>query len=359
MNTDSNLNVAILADDLTSAADGAAPFVARGRAAIVGRGRPPHQKATVAAVDCASRSTTDGEAARRVAELTARLADREVIYKTVDSTLRGHVMAELEACFKASGRQTLVFAPAFPAAGRTTIGGIQLVDGVPVADSVYGRDPVHPARCSALADFVPACIKNAVLLDAASQEELDSQIAALPDPASILWAGSPGMASALAQRFANAKTPVEERPNIDGDVLVVVGSANPRSHRQADRLAQTGAEMRGVMLLRGPVTWDDSPAAVLRRIAVKAAQLLHKQTFDVLIATGGDTMEAILDRLNVREFEVLQELDPGFPLGRAKLDNGRALLLAMKAGGFGDDDALHRAVMKLRGDTAFLVKAPV
>lgn len=31
----------------------------------------------------------------------------------------------------------------------------------------------------------------------------------------------------------------------------------------------------------------------------------------------------------------------------------------MKAGGFGDDDALHRAVMKLRGDTAFLAKAPV
>ena len=357
MHTDSNLKVAILADDLTSAADGAAPFVARGRAAIVGRGQPPHQKATVVSVDCASRSTTDREAARRVAELTARLADREVIYKTVDSTLRGHVMAELEACFKASGRQTLVFAPAFPAAGRTTIGGIQLVDGVPVADSVYGRDPVHPARCSALADFVPACIKNAVLLDAASQEELDSQIAAIPDPASILWAGSPGMASALAQRFANATTPVEERPNIDGDVLVVVGSANPRSHRQADRLAQTGAEC--VMLLRGPVTWDNSPAAVLRRIAAKAAQLLHKQTFDVLIATGGDTMEAILDRLNVREFEVLQELDPGFPLGRANLDNGRALLLAMKAGGFGDDDALHRAVMKLRGDTAFLAKAPV
>lgn len=359
MHTDFNHSVAILADDLTSAADGAAPFVARGRTAIVGRGRPPRQTGTVVAVDCASRSAIGGEAATRVADLTARLAGRDVIYKTVDSTLRGHVMAELEACFKASGRQTLVFAPAFPAAGRTTIGGIQLVDGVPVAESVYGRDPVHPARHSALADFVPACVKNAVLLDAVSQEELDSQIAALPDLASILWAGSPGMASALARRLVPAATPVASPPTMDGDILVVVGSANPRSHRQAERIAQMGGEMRGLTLLRGPSESEDHPAAVLRRIATEAAQMLHQGSFDVLLATGGDTMEAILDRLDVREFEVLQELEPGFPLGRATWDNGRALLLAMKAGGFGDDDALRRAVAKLRRSTKPLEKASV
>jgi len=68
-----------------------------------------------------------------------------------------------------------------------------------------------------------------------------------------------------------------------------------------------------------------------------------------LIATGGDTMEAVLDLLDVHAFEILQELDPGFPLGRARLADGRAFLLAMKAGGFGTDDALVRAVAKMRG----------
>jgi uncharacterized protein YgbK (DUF1537 family) len=67
-----------------------------------------------------------------------------------------------------------------------------------------------------------------------------------------------------------------------------------------------------------------------------------------LIATGGDTMEAVLDLLDVHEFEILEELDPGFPLGRARLADGRAFLLAMKAGGFGTDDALVRAVARLR-----------
>src|SRR4249920_3312796 len=115
MRTESNPSIAIVADDLTSAADGAAPFVARGRAAVVGRSRPPRQACAVVAVDCGSRSASRLEAAARVADVTARLAGHDVLYKTVDSTLRGHVTAELEACFQASGRRTLVFAPAFPA----------------------------------------------------------------------------------------------------------------------------------------------------------------------------------------------------------------------------------------------------
>ena len=136
MRTDHSHSVAIIADDLTSAADGASPFVAPGRAAIVARGRPSPRECAVLAVDCGSRSASRSEAATRVAEATARLAGRDVLYKTVDSTLRGHVTAELQACFKASGRKTLVLAPAFPAAGRTTVGGIQLVDGVPVSETV-------------------------------------------------------------------------------------------------------------------------------------------------------------------------------------------------------------------------------
>jgi D-threonate/D-erythronate kinase len=271
-----------------------------------------------------------------------------VLYKTVDSTLRGHIADELEACFAASGRESLVFAPAFPQAGRTTVGGIQLVDGVPVSESVYANDPVHPARHSALADLVPDSIKNVTLLNAVTQDELDSQIASIGDPESILWVGSPGMAAALSRRFAPARTMPTMPPLVDrlsGDVLVVIGSANPRSHIQADRLR----DANGVMLLQAPRARERNAAEVLRRIAEHAQRELQGTRFGALIATGGDTMEAVLDLLEVGEFEILQELDPGFPLGRATLGDGRSLLLAMKAGGFGSDDALERAVARIRG----------
>ena len=155
MRTNHQPNIAVLADDLTSAADGAAPFVARGLTASIGRGQLPRQAAAVVAVDSGSRSATSSQAFERVARLTDRLASRAVLYKTVDSTLRGHIAEELEACFAASGRKSLVFAPAFPQAGRTTVGGIQLVDGIPVSESAYGHDPVHPARHSALGRLGP------------------------------------------------------------------------------------------------------------------------------------------------------------------------------------------------------------
>ena len=352
MRTDQQPNIAVLADDLTSAADGAAPFVARGLTASIGRGQLPRQAAAVVAVDSGSRSATSSQAFEQVARLTGQLASRDVLYKTVDSTLRGHIAEELEACFAASGRKALLFAPAFPQAGRTTVGGIQLVDGIPVSESAYGRDPVHPARHSALVDLVPNCINRVTLLDAVTQEELDSQIASIEDPESILWVGSPGMGAALSRRLVPAKTLPPLIDGISSDVLVVVGSANLRSHRQADRLEQVS----GVMLLRGPTTRERDSAAVLRRIAEDAARELQGPRFGALIATGGDTMEAILDLLNVREFAILQELDPGFPLGHATLGDGRALLLAMKAGGFGSDDALERAVARVRGAAQPLLK---
>ncbi|MBZ9709523.1 four-carbon acid sugar kinase family protein [Mesorhizobium sp. ESP7-2] len=344
MRTNSQYTIGILADDLTSAADGAGPFVERGLQAVVGRACLPAEEATVVAVDSGSRSATASQAAELAAKLAVQLASRDVLYKTVDSTLRGHVAAELEAAFKASGRKMLVFAPAFPAAGRTTVSGVQLVDGVPVAETAYGRDPVHPARQSRLVDFVPASVSNAVILDATTQDDLDTQIAALPDPEAILWVGSPGMAAALAKRLAPVAAASNATVPACGDILVAIGSANPLSHRQADQIAAEA----GVTLLRAPAQRADDPMSVLHDIARDAAGQLLDKGFDVVIATGGDTMEAILDLLEIRGFEILRELEPGFPLGRAFLRDGRELLIGMKAGGFGDDDTLRRAIAQLR-----------
>jgi uncharacterized protein YgbK (DUF1537 family) len=344
MRTNGQHTVGIIADDLTSATDGAGPFVERGLRAVVGRGCLPEEEVTIVAVDSGSRSVTASQAAERTAKLGAQLASRDVLYKTVDSTLRGHVTAELEAAFEASGREMLVFAPAFPAAGRTTVKGVQLVDGVPVAETAYGRDPVHPARHSRLVDFVPDTVGNFVILDAETQDDLDNQIAALPDPESILWSGSPGMAAALAKRLAPVAAVSSATIAARGDILVVIGSANPLSHRQADQVAAEA----GVNLLRAPAQRADDPMSVLRDIARDAAGGLRDKRFDVVIATGGDTMEAILDRLEIRAFEILREFEPGFPLCRAFLRNGCELHMAMKAGGFGDDGTLRRAIDQLR-----------
>ncbi len=346
MKTHGNHSVGILADDLTSAADGASPFVMRGLTAWIGRAELPGHKAAVISVDSGSRSMSAEQAARRTGDLAAQLSSHHILYKTVDSTLRGHLSVELEAAFHASGRKRLVFAPAFPAAGRTTVGGVQYVNGVGVSESVYGRDPVHPARTSLLADLVPLSISDVVMLDAMTQEDLDQQIAALTEPESILWVGSPGMAQALARTLATGVTQAGMVSASCSTVLVAIGSANPISHLQADRVEETA----GVTLLRAPCDRASNAQDVLTRTAQAAASRIQSGAVDLLVATGGDTMEAILDRLNVRTFLLFDELEPGFPLGRTVLADGRTLLIAMKAGGFGDEDTLRRAISRLRHD---------
>ena len=73
-----------------------------------------------------------------------------------DSTLRGHVFAESEVF--ASENSIIVFVPAFPDGGRTTIDGVHLVriDGrqVPTEQTEYAQDPVFPFAHGRLDEYV-------------------------------------------------------------------------------------------------------------------------------------------------------------------------------------------------------------
>jgi uncharacterized protein YgbK (DUF1537 family) len=73
-----------------------------------------------------------------------------------DSTLRGHVFAESAVFLE--GDAVLLFVPAFPDGGRTTVDGVHLVriagEDVPAAETEYATDPVFPFASSRLTDYV-------------------------------------------------------------------------------------------------------------------------------------------------------------------------------------------------------------
>ena len=73
-----------------------------------------------------------------------------------DSTLRGHVFAET-AQFVGDD-SVIVFCPAFPAGGRTTLDGVHLVrtgdEDVPAHETEYADDPVFPFTTGVLVDYV-------------------------------------------------------------------------------------------------------------------------------------------------------------------------------------------------------------
>lgn len=88
--------------------------------------------------------------------VVARLGDEVQFVLRGDSTLRGHVFAETDQFLEEDS--VIVFCPAFPAGGRTTVGGVHYVrvgeENLPAHETEYADDPVFPFRSGVLADYV-------------------------------------------------------------------------------------------------------------------------------------------------------------------------------------------------------------
>jgi uncharacterized protein YgbK (DUF1537 family) len=355
--------IAIIADDFTSAMDGAGPFVASGaaeHAAVVmveGRQVPD---AELVSVDADTRSRPAAHASGLIETACAMVAGADVLYKTVDSTLRGHLPAEIETAWRETGRRRAVFAPAFPAAGRTTRDGRQFLDGADLAASSFARDgrqAVATGEIAALLEPLPSQRWTPgaapppegviAICDAETDADLDA-IVASADDADVLWIGSPGLAQALARKHGRDG---RRRPDVAAvdRVGIVIGSMHALNRIQLERLedvlgdgvehvASTGeapaapAAVAMAPLSDGPVT-PDAASAVAAELARKARSLMEAG-YGALVVTGGETARAIVAALDEPAVEVLDEPRPGIVRGRL----GNGALLVTKAGGFGTAD---------------------
>ncbi|MDT7972894.1 MAG: four-carbon acid sugar kinase family protein, partial [Armatimonadota bacterium] len=109
----------IVADDLTGAADAAAPFATAGlRTCVVLEPVVLPKRYDCIALDAEARWRTADEAAERIASFVAKLRDADGLMLKVDSTLRGFVGAMVKAAWQASRRHWALFAPAVPTQGR-------------------------------------------------------------------------------------------------------------------------------------------------------------------------------------------------------------------------------------------------
>jgi uncharacterized protein YgbK (DUF1537 family) len=273
--------LAILADDLTGAADTGAAFAAAGQRTVVllspEASAPP--TADVLVLTSESRALAPeaaAEATRRCARRIAawREGDDDVrVYKKIDSTLRGHPAIELEALMDTLGERTALVAPAFPAQGRTTVAGHPYVHGVPLEQTTFGQAGVSAdlravfARAAGGAmtvlsreDLRLGCEHLAGrlaqergvrlwLADAEDDADLARlAAAALTSPLRVLC-GSAGLARAIAaarrQGVGGGRRDGHEgrRPKDEGrhGVLVVAGSRHPATAAQVAALQRRGA----------------------------------------------------------------------------------------------------------------------
>jgi uncharacterized protein YgbK (DUF1537 family) len=113
-----------------------------------------------------------GRAARGLLAIAGRRGRRIQLVSRSDSTLRGHLIAEvtaLEAVRRdvlGRGFDAVLFAPAFLEAGRLTAADIQWArsgaDLVPVSDTEYARDPIFGYGSCDLRDFIAEKARGAI-----------------------------------------------------------------------------------------------------------------------------------------------------------------------------------------------------
>ena len=391
------MNVAVIADDLTGAADTGVQLARGGyKTAVIFRGEEvPAAGLEAVALDTDSRTRPAGFAAKRVIEAAHAVRDARVVCKKLDSTLRGNVAAELSAALGATRRPRVVVAPAFPAAGRTTVGGVQLVHGVPVHETEMRNDPRTPV----LEAHVPTLLAGSfpsvatlgvedladpekvrltleaecVVADAERDADLEALVRAVPDPSGVLWAGSAGLALALGGVYPGPGAGgVPASPGPTHRVLVVIGSLSGVSREQLGRMVEeygdvavpvhadrSGAVEQAAGIARralsgGACAVVHSPGErnrpgtggpVVRSLAEVAARLCGQGLFDALVMTGGSTAVRVALRLGASGIRLGGEVEAGVPWGT--LIGPNPYTVVTKAGGFGGPDTLVGVVRSL------------
>jgi uncharacterized protein YgbK (DUF1537 family) len=292
----------IIADDLTGACDAAAPFAARGARCIVSLWSRPLACSDVTAVSTESRDLEESEIQRRMEIVAAAAGEASVVFKKIDSTLRGSIRTEILAAMGAFNLPTVIVTPSFPDMGRRDRDGYLHVDG---------QAPIH---CGHI---------GINILDAAENADLDRIVAEnLRASEPVLWAGSAGLASALARKLYGDPQPLIA-PVIDGPLVFCIGSDHPATLAQVRELNRPTFAIR-----RGQTTAEE-----IRR---------HLRGAGALFITGGDTASAVLAAIGAQSIAIQHEVVTGVPWGVLSGGSLNGTPVVTKSGGFGASDTLVR-----------------
>jgi len=387
----------IIADDLTGACDTGAAFARQGfdtRVILKTGGQSGDSDVLVYSTE--SRYLPEDRAAGSVSRVLDQLPVEQypILFKKIDSTLRGHPASELKAVMEKLRLERVLLTPAFPAQGRTVHAGQLWIRGERLEDTVFAT-PSSQGNLARLFDFSPtlylldlqsirkgeAALAQVLaqrshgifIADAESDSDLDVIAKAGLTAGIRLWCGSAGLGRSLAASLGPVDADVQsEKP--EGPWLVVAGSRSPVTLVQVTRLEQDGAKV--VSLEDGDVSPDDahrrlaskahSAAAGLEagntvvistrslsdspgkeRVVAACLALLTAFILDSvthfpagLVLTGGDIAAAVCENLSCSSLRLLDELEPGLALGRMVDGKSPGLWVITKAGGFGREDTL-------------------
>jgi len=299
----------VIADDFTGACDVAVQFKRQGLEIVVltdagflSDFKYPVSVFDVLVVDTETRNIPSEDAYKKVrrAVRLLRQSNIELIYKKIDSALRGNIGAEINGVMDELDVEAVIVAPAFPSQNRTVVNGRLLINGVPIEKTEYANDPLSPVNNSQISilikrqteiktgeihlpkirrdiDLIIQEIrkniqagKRIIVADAESENDL-KRIAKASLGLNVLPCGSAGLASAISSELA-----VESR------MLVVSGSLNSATLNQIE----TAVKKLNLKVIQPHISrsvFDEEKLEAVSDELVKEAEKAVAEGVDVII----------------------------------------------------------------------------
>jgi len=259
----------------------------------------------------------------------------EIIYKKMDSTLRGYPGTELKVLQQLFNADFVFIAPAYPTMGRTTMNGIHYVNGKRIAKTEFSKDPQHPITESSIVKMIKTEIDEDVGLltkkdfqdrttfkskitlfkrnkikyivcDSEKQKDLQKlahYISSLH--AKVIWAGSAGLAQELPNVYKSCKKRKGVLQITANRTLTVCGSLSDISKKQVKYAIQQ-PNIIGIQLDTARIfnnKWQDYKHQILNEVL----KHVSKGNDTVLYLPSDqqirDKVEQIQRKLNLSSYE--------------------------------------------------------
>lgn len=314
------MKAGIIADDLTGANDTGVQFARNGLRTYVSMSgeEPTRSDIDVLVVDTDSRALSSKEAylkVKQASELMKKIRP-ELIYKKLDSTLRGNVGAELEAVYDSFQPDFVIVAPGYPKNNRTVEDGILCIGGKPLAETEFSLDPKTPVKESSIAGLIrnetgkevgsmtkqdlnggkERVIKkmkeyhqkgiHILVFDSYTEEDLQLIVKYVRESAyQVIWSGSAGLANYMIDGVESKAAYDTRIGKAESPVLMVVGSVNQQSRRQLERVMMDPT-VKGIKLYSHKVLERETAGREKERVLKAVAEAIDEKYHIVLYSSG-------------------------------------------------------------------------
>jgi D-threonate/D-erythronate kinase len=346
-----------LADDLTGACEVAAAGHRHGLRACVSlaAGYPPGEPGLLVC-DTDSRLLPDGLCAEKITHDLVNLGlygRQPLLFKKVDSVLRGPVATELRTIAEHLGYGRILLVPANPELGRTVQGGEYRIHDVPLDQTDFARDPHHPARSASVTRLLgqrgglavtaaglgePLPGSGLIVGDASTADDLRGWAERID--ATMLAAGSGAFFTAVLRHHWNVPAQPHGAPHapdaLAGTPALLVsgttssacrplrealgGCGQPLDRTSPGDLAGWSARLQAELDGRGATAAffehtkapdpDRAPAVTAALVEIAGRLVAGRESIHLLVE-GGATAAAIARRLGWKHLRVVHEWSPG------------------------------------------------